>query len=535
MEPAVVHALAHDEEEDGNEPPASSSAEQAVTRRPWWRRKAAAGLFIAIAANALTYVAILTYSIHAPPVTYSYFASRRYGAPVAFSAALHADVSPASAVCPSEQNADDIDDSRLVLACKAAPGDATLWQSAILAVGEGFGFLLGPAIGQLSDAWGRMRFLLLYIVGTFAAVLPLALYVWTGMAMGKVQGGLMPYYAMALLQGVVSPRSINDIVCSAGVGDAAPARHFSWLTGLGQSGFAFGVLVGPLVSSHLTTPRAFIVSLAIFALTIVIVLAAPDTLAKENRKPLNANVWRATLALVRGFGVLLEDKRLIPLAVGSFFGSFTLFVNITVVPPFFLSVLGFSVAEYGYLLMVIGANMLICKTILAHGSERLVGRKTAIVVSSMIGAVLFVCFGLVQMFTTSRRQLIAAVYLINGLQVAAMAPPLLISASLHLAADDEVELSSSSGQCPRPSKDASSSRSILAGEHGRVQGAMQGVISIAAMAGTLASAAVFAETTKPAALGGWTSAPGVPFLCAAASMLLTGLPVLLFSRAEDLG
>ena len=534
----------------------SSSPPQPSPSSLWYRRKSGVGLILAIVANAITYVAILAYSIHTPPVTYSFFASEIYGAPVAYTESLRLELSPTSLACPpppppttnGDAAAPPADIGSLAHACELSLGRATTWQSGILAIGEGFGFLLGPAIGVLSDVYGRMRFLLLYIIGTFAAVVPLAVYAWTGMSAGNTLGGLYPYFAMAIIQGVLSPRSINDIVLAAGVGDAAPQKHYTWLTGLGQSGFAFGLIVGSVAASSVDTKIAYLIAIALFVVAMCIVAFSPDTLPPERRSTLRllpknqeqqqqrqCGAWNATTSILRGFSVLAESRELILLAVGSFWGSFGLFVMIVAVPPFFFGALRFTVFEYGMILVIIGLNMVFFKTIGAQLLDRYLGRKVAIVAVSFFGASIFVLEGLVQLYAKTHTQILIATFLLCAFQTAAAAPPLLISAALHVVDHDDAAAEDNKANNQNMVVNNNKMIDGGAGKHGRVQGALQGVIAIAGMAGSLSGAAVYQATSRPGALGGFEASQGVPFIVAAASVILTALPVLFLSRTDRIG
>lgn len=556
--PAMVVVDDGDSDDDNkntNTVKSSSSPPQPSPSSVWYRRKSGVGLILAIVANAITYVAILAYSIHTPPVTYSFFASEIYGAPVAYTESLRLELSPTSLACPpppppttnGDAAAPPADIVSLAHACELSLGRATTWQSGILAIGEGFGFLLGPAIGVLSDAYGRMRFLLLYIIGTFAAVVPLAVYAWTGMSAGNTLGGLYPYFAMAIIQGVLSPRSINDIVLAAGVGDAAPQKHYTWLTGLGQSGFAFGLIVGSVAASRLDTKIAYLIAIALFVVAMCIVAFSPDTLPPERRSTLRllpknqeqqqqrqCGAWNATTSILRGFSVLAESRELMLLAVGSFWGSFALFVMIVAVPPFFFGALRFTVFEYGMILVIIGLNMVFFKTIGAQLLDRYLGRKVAIVAVSFFGASIFVLEALVQLYAKTHTQIRIATFLLCTFQTAAAAPPLLISAALHVVDHDDAAAEDNKAN----NQNMVNNNKMIdggAGKHGRVQGALQGVIAIAGMAGSLSGAAVYQATSRPGALGGFEASQGVPFIVAAASVILTALPVLFLSRTDRIG
>ncbi|MFC4452560.1 TCR/Tet family MFS transporter [Deinococcus sonorensis] len=343
-------------------------------------------------------------------------------------------------------------------------------------------FVCAPLLGALSDRYGRRPVLLGSLLGTGLDYLLLyfAPNLWW-LLLGRLIAGVT---------------SASITVANAYIADVSRpedrARQFGLLGATFGVGFILGpVLGGVLGNVDLRLPFAFAAGLALLnALYGLLVL--PESLPPERRGTVARNV-------LNPFAPLANLGRY-PL-VRSLAGSFVLFglaqqVIFSTWVLFTEDVLGWTPAQNGLGLALVGVTTALVQAVLVGVAMRVLGERRAILAGLLIGAVQFVLMGL------ARSDAMMYIAIVVG----------------------------SLGGIAGPALQGRISRSVDEREQGSVQGALTGLNSLVGVVGPLLATWVFAHfTANPQA-----RVPGAAFFMGAVfSLLATVLVGLVLSRMPE--
>ena len=341
-------------------------------------------------------------------------------------------------------------------------------------------FLFAPVLGNLSDAYGRRRVLLISLLGSGLDYLLMAFspdLKW--LFVGRVISGIT---------------GANIAAANAYIADVSPPDERAKNFGLIGACFGVGFIVGPalggvLGSYGLRTP--FIAAAALNLLnTLYGFFVLPESLAPENRRPFD---WSRInpLASLRALGrfpvvlgltatILLER-----LAHDSLPSTWVLFTTYR---------FGWTEAQNGLSLALVGLMFGLVQGGVAGKFVARFGERTALLFGLSIGALGFLLYGL----ATQSWMLYAVIALTS---IGGVAGPALMSMITKL---------------------------VPASEQGALQGALSSIQSLAAIAGPLMATSLFGYFTSPRAP---VHLPGAAFLVSAA---LVAVSVLLAARSSQL-
>eukprot|EP00197_Chlamydomonas_leiostraca_P005577 CAMPEP_0202867458 /NCGR_PEP_ID=MMETSP1391-20130828/9446_1 /ASSEMBLY_ACC=CAM_ASM_000867 /TAXON_ID=1034604 /ORGANISM="Chlamydomonas leiostraca, Strain SAG 11-49" /LENGTH=684 /DNA_ID=CAMNT_0049547505 /DNA_START=141 /DNA_END=2195 /DNA_ORIENTATION=- len=146
--------------------------------------------------------------------------------------------------------------------CRNAHSQAVFWNSWTSFVsGTILSSLCAPAVGKLSDIWGRKPFILAAVGLAFAPMLVLVVHLW----------GWVPiewYFVTSTLGGVVSSFSMTMVA----VADLLQPAFRATAIGYISATFSIGVLLGPVLGGYISNLAAIYVCITMMAFTWLYVL-----------------------------------------------------------------------------------------------------------------------------------------------------------------------------------------------------------------------------------------------------------------------
>lgn len=334
-------------------------------------------------------------------------------------------------------------------------------------------FIASPILGALSDRYGRRRVILISAFGFSLDLLIMALApTITWLFIGRAVSGLTAasYSAAAAYLADVTPPDQR-------------ARRFGWLSAV----YATGMILGPAVGGALgeISPRApFYAAAGLAALGWVYGLVVlPKSLPLELRTKV---AWHSANP-VRSFGILARDNGLLGLA------GVQLLIQLasTAANTVFVLYAGFryhwTSVDVGLLLMGFGAGNILVTGLIAPRLVERVGERATLLVGLVIAAISFSGLGLA---TTGLQFCVASIL-------------------------------SCLGNVCGPPLQALETRRVGPTEQGRLQGALNGVTALSALAGPIFFSQVFAWSVA----AGATPARSGTALLIGAGLMTIALPI----------
>lgn len=359
--------------------------------------------------------------------------------------------------------------------------DAALWGGLLTTAFAVMQFLCGPALGALSDRFGR-RPVLLVSTGVMAldyVVMALAGSVWLLLA-GRIVGGIT---------------AATHATAAAWIADVTPAERKSASFGLIGAAFGMGFILGPVIGGLLAewgTRAPFWAAAALAALNFLFgLLVLPESLRPEHRSPFRA-------ARANPFGALCAIGRLpglrAPLMV------YALYEFAQIVYPAVWA--WFGAARFGWSPGTIGLSL----AIFGIGFALMQGGLIRLILPRLVdwGTVAFGLSANLAIFLT-------LAFIENG------RPALMLTPLTAL------------GACVVPPLQGILSRGVPANAQGVLQGLMQSLRALAMIVAPVTFTAIFAAFSAPDAA---VVLPGAPFLVSAALMVACGTILVALRRAR---
>jgi DHA1 family tetracycline resistance protein-like MFS transporter len=354
--------------------------------------------------------------------------------------------------------------------------NAALWGGVMATSFAVMQFVCAPAIGALSDRWGRRPILLISLAVMLADYLILA-----------VAGSIWLLLLLRLISGVTAA---NYAVGNAYIADITPPEKRAANFGLFGAGFGIGFVIGPILGGMLAeygTRAPFLAAAALTAANLAFVaLVLPETV--KNRRfalprwaeinPLSAFTRLARLPGLRGLLVIVLTNEIAVVVYPAIWAYYT------------LEVFAWSTTQIGVSLSLFG----VCMAVVQAGVIRLYLRALGERGTLILGLVLNIAVFSVMTVTTS------ATLVMLLIPVSALGAVIL------------------------PPVKAMMSRQIPDDMQGELLGVVSSTSSVGAIFGPLIATASFRAFTVPEAP---LYLPGIPFGIAAA--LLTGSLVMVLT------
>ncbi len=356
----------------------------------------------------------------------------------------------------------------------------SVWGGILLAAYAGTQFLFAPAIGGLSDAYGRKPILVfaLVVLAIDYVIMALAGVFWV-LLVGR------------LIAGIAGATYITATAYLADISDKTErAANFGLIGAAFGIGFVLGPVIGGLAAAiHITAP--FWIAAVLSAVAALFGwLALPESLPPEKRRPFSRrdlNPFRAILdaAKLPGLGL--------PLAL-IFIVEFANMVYPTLWAFWSREMFGWSATAIGLSLAAYGVGIAFTQGVLMQRIVPRFGEYRTLVFALVCGVVAFICFGL-----AGAAWVVFAVLPLACL--ADMAPPTITAISANLVDDDR---------------------------QGVLQGVIASLASVAAIVAPLLVTTLFEATADDQGF----YLPGAPYL-AAALLILALFPFLPRLRYAD--
>ncbi len=239
-------------------------------------------------------------------------------------------------------------------------------------------FLLGPTLGNLSDAFGRRPLLLMAVFGLGCDYLITALAPSVGwLFVGRTLAGIL---------------GSSYVIANAFISDITPPEGRAKAFGLMGAAFGLGFVIGPAIGGLLGAfgPRVpFFVAAAISALNFVFgYFVLPETLPKEKRRTFD---W-ARANPVGTFKIFARYPQVMPLCAVLFMYFFATAVYPAIWPFWGTARFGWSSAVLGITLAAFGLIMAITQATLAGPIVKRIGEWNAALVgmaACCLGALFF--------------------------------------------------------------------------------------------------------------------------------------------------
>jgi MFS transporter, DHA1 family, tetracycline resistance protein len=348
-------------------------------------------------------------------------------------------------------------------------GQAALWGGILSASFAVMQFLCGPAIGALSDRYGRRPILLisLFVMGLDYLVMAVAPTIWLLLAARVISGITAATYSTA----------------TAFIADITPAEDRGRRFGLIGAGFGVGFVLGPLIGGLLATidlhaPFYAAAALA-FANLAFGAVVLPETVTDSTRRPFTmsrANPLRALQAASRLPGIrrTLACYLVLGIAMGVYAAIWSFFGQ---------QAFGWSSMMVGVSLAIYGVSFAAGQALLVGPLIRRCGEHKAALIGMGVNIVTLVAIGI-----TSAGWLVLVITPFTAL-----------------------------GGVVTPALQSIASRATPANAQGELQGVMSSLNAIAMITAPVIMTNTFAAFTRPEAP---VYAPGAPFLLAALLMVV---------------
>lgn len=332
-------------------------------------------------------------------------------------------------------------------------------------------FLFGPALGNLSDRFGRR---------------PIILIALTGLTIDYVIMGFAPNIVWLFIGHTIAGISGASVAtATAYIADITPKEQRAQRFGLIGAAIGLGFIAGPVVGGILGElgPRFPFYAAAALAASALILgfFVLPESLRKDRRRPfrlVRANPFGALWALSRIPVVLwlLGTLLLFTLASQAF---------PTAWPFFTIEVLSFSSGQIGLALGAFGLGFAVSQAVLMGPIIKRLGEWSTVLIGMLCAAVAFTGTALIH------SELPLYIFLIIG-SMAGLAGPAINSLMSHQVADDA---------------------------QGELQGAINATNSLAAILGPLMATQLFNHFSKGQE-GSPNYFPGAPFLGSGVTVLI---------------
>jgi MFS transporter, DHA1 family, tetracycline resistance protein len=348
-------------------------------------------------------------------------------------------------------------------------GQAALWGGILSAAFAIMQFLCGPALGALSDRYGRRPILLvsLFVMGLDYLVMAAAPTIWLLLIARVISGVTAATYSTA----------------TAFIADITPPEDRGRRFGLIGAGFGVGFVLGPLIGGLLATidlhaPFYAAAALA-FANMAFGFFVLPETVTDATRRPFamaRANPFSALRAVSRLPGIrrTLLVFLILSISMGVYASIWSYFGH---------AAFGWSSTMVGVSLAVYGISFAFGQALLVGPLIRRFGEAQAATFGMCVNIVTLVALGL----------------------ASAGWMALLITPFTAL------------GGVVTPALQSIASRATPANAQGELQGVMSSLTAIATITAPLIMTNTFAAFTGPAAP---VHLPGAPFLLAAGLMII---------------
>lgn len=242
-------------------------------------------------------------------------------------------------------------------------------------------FFAGPILGNLSDRFGRRPVLIasmLAFAGDYAlmTIAPTLAWLFLGRAVAGIAGAV---YGPA----------------SSVLADVTPPDKRSGLFALVGAAFGVGFIIGPAIGGLLATfgPRAPFAAAALLALlnATAMIVALPETLAPENRRPFALR----DAHIVGAFRPLFAAGNAAPLLFAWFLWQLAHMVYPATWAFWAAIRFHWNAAAIGWSLAFVGVVSVVFQTWLAGGIIARLGERRALVVGLGAGGIIFTSFAFV--------------------------------------------------------------------------------------------------------------------------------------------
>ncbi len=346
------------------------------------------------------------------------------------------------------------------------PAAAARWYGPLLAVYAGLQFLCAPAVGALSDRWGRRPILLLSVAALginygIQALAPTLIWLFIGRALSGVAGA-----SLTTVQSTLADLSTPE----------TRARNF----GLVGAAFGVGFILGPALGGALSQLGLRLPFIAAATLSLLNLAAAwrvlPESLPPDQRRPFR---WReahplaslARLGRIGGVAPLILALALMAFAQRGMEAVWVLHATVRY---------GWSAMVNGMTLALVGLLSGLAQGGLIRAAVPRLGEPTVIRAGAALWALAFLLYGL------------------------ADTPPLLFAA-MPVGALGAMALPTLQGRI---------AGHVQPSEQGAVQGGIASLLALTAAAAPLVTTEALSRGADPK-----LHLPGLPFFLGAASML----------------
>jgi DHA1 family tetracycline resistance protein-like MFS transporter len=249
------------------------------------------------------------------------------------------------------------------------------WMMFAFSLGQ---FLLGPTLGNLSDAFGRRPLLLMAVFGLGCDYLITALAPSVGwLFVGRTLAGVL---------------GSSYVIANAFIADITPPEGRAKAFGMMGAAFGLGFVIGPAIGGLLGAygPRVpFFVAAAISAINFIFgYFVLPETLPREKRRAFDL----ARANPVGTFKIFTQYRQVLPLCVALFMYFFATSVYPALWPFWGTARFGWSSAVLGITLAAFGLIMALMQATMVGPVVKRIGEWNAALVgmaAAALGALLF--------------------------------------------------------------------------------------------------------------------------------------------------
>ncbi|WP_109314551.1 MFS transporter [Pseudovibrio ascidiaceicola] len=347
--------------------------------------------------------------------------------------------------------------------------DAALWGGYIAASYAAMQFLFGPAVGAISDRFGRRPVLLLSL-----AVLTVDYLIMT------FAGSLWVLFIGRLFAGIASA---TYATAYAAVSDISHNGKRATRFGMVGAAIGFGFVIGPVIGGTLAlfgVRVPFYISAVLIAITFAYGLFyMPETLPKSARKAIR---WRRANPIGAAMDIA-QSPVLVWLFIALFLFEMANFVYPAIWPYYTIEAFNWTTAQVGLSLAIVGIGFSSVKGGLIRWIIPRKGEAKTVLYGFFFAVLALLGFAFAPNTLT-------VILLLPPAALGAMIPPAMIALMSHHVSQDK---------------------------QGRLQGALTSIIGLTLVLSTLMMTQLFTSFTADSAELYY---PGAPFLLAASFMLL---------------